>query len=188
MDIYKQKFTKLQQDIISFLFMYAGQSFNGRSIARKLRVSPTAVSKALKKLKEENLIKVEKDKETKRLSIKLNRENKKIFELKRIENLKLIYESGIVDFLEEKFPGNTIILFGSYSKGEDVWTGESEEHNSDIDIAIIGSKEKQIDLTKFDKFFQRIVFLHFYDSLNKIDKNLRSNILSGITLIGVGEI
>ena len=74
-----------------------------------------------------------------------------------------------------------VILFGSYSYGEDTI-------KSDIDIAIIGSKKKDIDLTRFYKMLERPVVLNFYDDLKEINKNLRSNIISGIVLAGVVEI
>ena len=181
MDMYKLKFTRLQNEIIRYLSIKSGGSFNLRGLARPLNVSLTAVSKALKLLEQENLVKVEKDSDSKRLSIELNKKNPRIFTLKRIENLKLLHESGLVDYLSEKLPGRTIILFGSYAFGEDTI-------DSDIDIAVIGSKEKDIKLTKFDKMLERTIFLHFYDSLDKIEKNLRANILNGITLEGAVEI
>lgn len=179
MDMYKLKFTRLQNGILRYLMIKSGMSFNLRGLARALNVSLTAVSKALKGLEE--LVTVEKDPDSQRLSIELNKKNPKVFSLKRIENMKLIEESGIVDYLSEQFPGATIIIFGSYSTGED-------SVNSDIDIAIIGSKGKEIELTKFDKLLERSVMLHFYDSLNKINKNLRANILNGITLEGAVEL
>ncbi len=178
--IYKLKLTVLQQEILRYLFIKAGNSFNARGLALALEVSPPAISKALPLLEKEGYLKVEKDKESKRLSITLNRDNPLVTGLKRAENLRMIYESGLIDYLEEKFPGTTIILFGSYSRGEDT-------EKSDIDIAVIG-KEKRTDLEVYEKLLEKTIFLHFYDSLNKIDKNLRSNILSGITLIGVAEI
>lgn len=178
--IYKLKLTVLQQEILRYLFIKAGNSFNARGLARAVEVSQPAISKALPLLEKEGYLKVEKDKESKRLSITLNRDTPLVTGLKRAENLKMIYESGLIDYLEEKFPGITIILFGSYSRGDDT-------EKSDIDIAIIG-KEKRIDLEVYEKLLEKTIFLHFYDSLNKIDKNLRSNILRGITLIGVAEI
>ncbi len=54
-----------------------------------------------------------------------------VIDLKRVENLKMIYESGIVEELSERFLGGVIILFVSYSYGEDIV-------RSDIDIAVIG--------------------------------------------------
>ncbi|MBI5872022.1 nucleotidyltransferase domain-containing protein [archaeon] len=175
MDIYKLKFTILQQEILRFLFIKSGQSFTQNQMANLLNVSPTAVSKSLPGL--ESLIQVEKDKSTKRLSITLNKENPAIFRLKRIENLKLINESGLIDFLSEKMAAKAIILFGSYSRGEDTIT-------SDIDIAIIGGKEKQIDLSRFAKLLEREINLNYYDSLDDIDKNLRQNLINGIVMEG----
>jgi predicted nucleotidyltransferase len=184
MDIYKVKWTRLQAEIFRFLCIKAGKSPNLREIARALKVSPTAVSNALAGLEKEELISVRKDKRIKLLSIELNRDNSKAIEMKRAENLKLIYESGLSDFLFNEFPGCSIILFGSYSRGEDVWAGETEENRSDIDIAIIGAKEKEVNLTRFEKMLERKVSINFYESWKKIHRHLKNNILSGILLKG----
>ena len=176
-DIYKSKFTRLQQGILRFLFVNAGISFNARRIAKYLGVSATAVGKALPELEKRDLIMVQKDRESKRLSIELKRDNKGVVNLKRVENLRMLYESGILDFLSEKFPGATIVLFGSYSFGEDV-------PSSDVDIAIMGVKEKRINLEKFSKMLGRDIMLHFYSDLRGMDKNLKENILNGIILKG----
>ena len=177
MDIYKLKFTVLQQEILRFLFIKSGMSFNERGIARHLEVSPTAISNSLEKLEKENLILVKKDKESKRLSIELNKDNPKVYSLKRVENLRLIYESGLVEFLSDSFPGSSIILFGRYSTGED-------NINSDIDMAIIGFKEKEMDMTKFNKLLERPISLNFYEDFKNIKKNLKDNLCNGIVLKG----
>ena len=91
MDIYKEKFTGLQQEILRLLFIKSGESFNQRRIANMLRVSPTAIAKSIVFLEKENLIAIKRDKESKRLEISINKENPLVFELKRIENLRLIY-------------------------------------------------------------------------------------------------
>ena len=177
MDTYKLKFTRLQNEIFRFLCIKAGMNLNQRGIARPLDVSPTAVSKALKSLENKQLVKIEKNPTMNLISITLNRDNPMAIALKRVENIKQIYESGILEYLENKFPEATIILFGSYSTGEDTT-------KSDIDITVIGSKEKETELTKFDKIFERTVFLHYYPNLSDINKNLRAGILNGITLQG----
>ncbi len=176
MDMYKVKWTRLQIEIFRFLCVGAGQRFNLRGIARGLEVSPTAVGNALGGLKNGGIIGVEKSKTMNLLTIELNRDNQKAIDLKRIENLKMIYESGIVGFLEDNFPGCAIVLFGSYSKGEDVI-------KSDVDIAIIGTKGKDIDLEKFEKMLEREIVINFYKSW-EIDNNLKNNILNGIILGG----
>ncbi len=181
MDIYKLKFTRLQSEIFRLLCIKAGFGINQRGIARLLKVSPTAVGKAIKGLKEEGLAKVEKSKTMNLMSIKLDRDNPEAIAMKRAENLKMIQETGLTQFLEEKFPGCTIILFGSYSTGEDT-------EKSDIDIAVIGSEGKELKLTKYDKMLERPVFLNFYIGLKQVDKNMRANLYNGIVLSGAIEL
>jgi len=177
MDTYKLKWTQLQQRIFRLLCIKSGKSLNQREIARILKVSPTSIAKSLPILKKENLISIEKSKNMNLTLVELNRDNEKAMELKRVENLKIIYESQIVNFLENNFPGCTIILFGSFSRGDDIF-------DSDIDIAIIGIKEKEIPLEKFEKILERAINLNFYRNTREIHKHLRENIFNGIVLRG----
>jgi predicted nucleotidyltransferase len=188
MDMYKLKWTRLQTEIFRFLCIKAGQTLNLREVSKALKVSPTAVSNALAELEKEGLVKVKKSKTINLLSIEFNRDNQKAIEMKRVENLKMIYESGLSDFLFNEFPGCTIILFGSYSRGEDVWAGGTEENRSDTDIAIIGTVGREVDLTKFDKMLERVVSINFYKSWEDIHKHLKNNILNGILLHGGVEL
>ncbi|MFT4326230.1 MAG: hypothetical protein ACMXYK_01890 [Candidatus Woesearchaeota archaeon] len=55
--------------------------------------------------------------------------------LKKYYNMKKIYDSQILDFLNKFFDFPTIVLFGSYPFAEDVAT-------SDIDICVISAIEK----------------------------------------------
>ena len=188
MDMYKLKWTRLQTEIFRFLCIKAGMTRNLRGIAMPLNVSPTAVSNALIELEKEGLIKIERSKTMNLLSIEFNRDNQRAIEMKRVENLKMVYESGLSDFLFNEFPGCTIILFGSYSRGEDVWIRETEENRSDIDIAIIGIKGKEINLTRFHKMLERTIVINFYESWGSIHKHLKNNILNGILLSGGVEL
>ncbi len=178
MDRYKVKFTRLQSEVMRLLSIKSGSSLTKRGIAKALNVSPTAIAKALPILEKESLITTEKSQDMNFSSTKLNRNSQKALNFKKIENLKLIYESNLINYLEESFPGTTIILFGSYVRGEDL-------ENSDIDIAIIGSKEKEFKHYKlFKSLLERDLSFHFYPSISKIDKELQNNILSGIVLVG----
>jgi len=176
-DIYKPRLTLLQQEIMMFFSMKAGMSFNAHRLAKELCVSQTAISKAIPLLEKEDMITINKDDDSGRLSIELNRDNPRVIALKRIDNLKMFYESGLAGFLFDSFPGSTIVLFGSYSMGEDTV-------NSDADIAIIGMKQKNIDLKEFEKKMEREINLNFYKSLKDVDRNLRNNILNGIVISG----
>jgi len=187
MDINKPARSGLQAEIFRLLCMRAGQRLNLREMARTLKASPTAVSNALAKLEKEGLVSVGKSKTMNLLSIGFNRESGRAIELKRVENLKMVYESGLSDFLSDEFPGCTVMLFGSYSRGEDVY-GEAEETRSDIDIAVIGTKGKKTDLAKFERLLERAVSINFYESWGKIHRNLKNNILSGILLKGSVEL
>ncbi len=176
-NINELRLTNLQQKILRLLFLKAGSSLNAHNIAKVLNVSQPAVMKSFPSLEKEGLITAFQDKESKRWNIELNRENHKIMQLKRADNLKFIYESGLVDFLEEEFAGAVVILFGSYSYGEDTI-------DSDIDIAVIGRREKPVDLSKFEKLLEREIRINFYENFGKIHKNLRSNLFNGIILSG----
>lgn len=177
MDTNKIKFTRLQNEIFRFFCVNAGKSFNKREVALTLKVSPTAVANSLGLLQEEELISVKKEKKFNLSYVNLNRDSQKAINFKRVENLKILYEFNFPYFLFEKFPGSTIILFGSYAKGEDVL-------ESDIDIAIIGTKEKMVDLKKFKDLFKRDINLNFYKSFKEIHKDLRNNLFNGIVLSG----
>jgi len=177
MDIYKEKFTKLEREIIKFLCINAGNSYNQREIALSLKVSPTAVANSLKNLEKERIIKLNKRKNTRPQQISLNLENNSVFFIKRVENLRAVYESGLAEYLFDKFPGATIILFGSYSWGED-------GINSDIDIAIVGNLTKKIDLSNYENIIGRKIIIQFFNNFDKIGKNLKESILNGIILKG----
>ena len=180
-NIYKLKLTNLQQEALRLLFVKAGESLNQRAISLALGVSQPAVMKALPKIEKEDLITLSQDKGSRRWSVELNRDNHRAMQLKRADNLKLAYESGLADFLEKEFAGGTIVLFGSYSRGDDT-------SSSDIDIAIIGRKEKKIDLKNFERMLERKITLNFYGSWSKIHKNLKENLFNGIMIAGGAEL
>ena len=179
MDMYKLKFTNLEHEIFSLLCIRTGEKLSQREIAKLLNVSPTAIAKPVKRLQEKNLAKIEKTKTINFVSF--NRDEQRAIELKRAENLKNAYVSGLSDYLEEQLAGSTVILFGSYSRGEDT-------NASDIDIAVIGRKDKMLELEEYEKILNREINMNFYNSWQEIHKHLRNNILNGILLHGSVEL
>ena len=175
----KQKLTRLQEEIFRLLCLKAGKKLNQSEIASMLEVSSAAVSKSIPLLEKEKLINVDRSNKIKLILVELNRDNSKTVELKRVENLRLIYESGLLDYLEVSFPGKTIVLFGSFSRGEDTTS-------SDIDIAIF-AKNKDIDLGKYEKVFMREINIQFV-AMQGMHKELLSNICNGIVLSGAIEL
>jgi len=180
-NISKLKLTLLEQEILRTLNKKAGTTLNARNLSNLVSVSQPAISKSLPKLEKLDLITVRKDKLSGRLSIELNRDNQKVIGLKRVDNLKQIYDSDFVYYLYDLFPGSTIILFGSYSHGEDTIL-------SDIDIAIIGTKEKILDLANFEKLLERKIIINFYKDFKSINAHLLNNILNGIVIRGSIEL
>jgi predicted nucleotidyltransferase len=178
--IYKLELSLLQQRIMRLLFVKAGSSLNMNGIARILEVSQPAVLKSIPFLQKEELVIAKQDKESSRWSIELNRGDRQVIGLKRVDNLKQIYESGLVKQLYDLFPGATVILFGSYAHGEDTI-------NSDIDLAVIGGEKKEID-SKFSKILEREIIVNYYKSFKNIDSSLLSNIVNGVTLKGAVEL
>lgn len=177
----KLKLTGLQQQILRLLFIKAGTTLNAHTISRLLEVSQPAVSKALPLLEKKGFLLIQKNEQSKQLSIEINREYPSIIGLKRADNLKQIYESGFAQFIFENLPGATVIIFGSYALGEDTI-------NSDIDLAVIGSKEKRIALDKFEETLGRKIIINYYKSFKDINKHLLNNILNGILIKGAIEL
>lgn len=177
MDIHKQKFTRLQNEMFRLLSIYSGKPLSQRQIAQFLCVSPMAISKSLPALENENFL-VNQNMSSMNINlIELNRDNPEVIQKKRLENLQLLFDSGLTEFLEETFPASTIILFGSFSLGEDTI-------DSDIDIAIIGAKEKDVDTETYEHLLKRQINLQFFSDFSSIVEHLKSNILNGITLSG----
>jgi predicted nucleotidyltransferase/DNA-binding XRE family transcriptional regulator len=177
MDIFKLEFTVLESKILSYLCLRAGKKFTQRELAEVLDVSPTAVGKSLNKL--ENLIIIEKTRTSNLIS--LNTSFREVILYKRNQNLSWLFRSGLFTFLETQLAGSTIILFGSFSTGEDI-------HTSDIDLAVIGRKPKELELEKYERILHHKININYYESWDMIHKHLRNNILNGIVLSGGVEL
>ncbi len=101
---------------------------------------------------------------------------------KKLFNTRLIFSSGLIDFLVQELSNPTIIVFGSYSRGEDV-------EDSDTDLYIETNSKKKVALDAFEKKLQRKIQLFIYKSIHDIkNKNLANNIINGITLNGFLEV
>lgn len=176
MDNYKLKFTRLQQEILRLLCIRAGSALSQREIAKLLGVSPTAVGKSIPLLVAEDLALIDRQATMNVKLISLER-NMKAMLYKKIENMKQFYEHNFQEFLEETYPGTTIILFGSYAKGEDIVS-------SDIDVAIIGATKKNVSFSSFEKIFERTISVQQYSSFKDIHKELLENLCNGVVLAG----
>jgi len=168
-------FTEMNNKILQFFFRNPSKTFHLRDLARQTKLSPAGALKSLRRLEERQLVIREKTIATD--NFKANLESKEFRNLKWIYNVYSMKNSGLDDFLNEKygFP-EAIVLFGSYSKGEDLET-------SDIDLAIITKKEISLDLSKFEKVLERKISVHEI-SLEKISKEFLNNLINGVVIRG----
>lgn len=150
-------------------------------ISRKIKLAHTSVKTNLNSLIKLNIIKKEIEKRGSRKfpSYKANIDSVEYRKYKQIHNNTSIIESGLIEYLEEKIMPRSIILFGSYQKGEDT-------ENSDIDISI-EAPETKVELIKFQKQLHRKIQLHFNESFESYPKELKNNIINGIVLYGYLE-
>jgi predicted nucleotidyltransferase len=94
--------------------------------------------------------------------------------------IKKIFESGLIDYLQDKLSPNVIVLFGSVQKG-------TYHNSSDIDI-FIQAPYKRINLSKFNKEMGHPIQLFFEKNLKNMSKGLLMNIYNGLTLTGKIEV
>lgn len=173
-------------DNIIILFLEnVHKEFHIREIARIVKKAPTTVSKYLYKLEKERLL-ISKFERNHKIFI-ANIENENFKDLKIYYNIKKIRSSGLLSHLEEGFNHpEAIVLFGSFRKGEDI-------EKSDIDLLIITSLKKNLDLSRFEKKLRHNIqpFLlskNEIDSLKKKNKELLNNMINGIVLYGFWEV
>ena len=150
-------------------------------ISRSIGLAHTSVKKNLDKLVKLGLIigSVEKKGKRKFPFYKANTDSKLFKEHKMIYNLSSILKSGMIEFIEEKLMPKSIVLFGSYQRGDDV-------ESSDIDI-FVECKEEELDLNKFEKKLDRKVQLHFKENFALYPTELKNNIINGIVMMGFLE-
>jgi predicted nucleotidyltransferase len=155
-------------------FVSPTKNFQMRELSRKTKISPPSVINHLNFLLKENLIIREKNGIYP--SYKANREND-LFKIYKKNDLILQLESsGFLNYIYDLCLPNSIILFGSASKGEDIET-------SDIDL-FIQSPEKKINLDKYEKIFKREISLFFEEDFSRLPSELKNNVINGLIIKG----
>jgi len=171
------KNTDTREKILGLLFRYPLRVFHLREMSRLILVSSPSVARYIGDLEREGLIVMGRKKFLHEISANLD--NDRFRELKRVNNIKSVYDSGLLAYLKEIFPLSTIVLFGSYSKGDDT-------ERSDIDIAIF-TNGKKLDLDKYEKKLDRPINVEFID-FEKISKELKNSLINGLVLEGYIEV
>ncbi len=160
--------------VLQEFFDFPRKDFQMRELSRRINLAQPSVINHLKTLVKDNLI----IKEKKGLypTFRANRDNE-LFKIYKKTNLLLrIYQTGIINYIYDSCLPNSIILFGSASKGEDI-------EESDVDL-FVQSKEKKLGLERYEKLLNRKISLFFKENFSKLSKELKNNILNGIILNG----
>lgn len=150
-------------------------------ISRTIGLAHTSVKRNLDKLIKLGLIleSLEKKGGRKFPLYSVNSDNKLFKKYKIIYNISAILQSNLIEFIEEKLMPKSIVLFGSYQRGEDI-------EKSDIDL-FVECKKEELDMSSFEKKLGRKIELHFNDNFNSYSKELKNNVINGIVLSGFLE-
>ena len=146
------------------------REFQIRELSRIVHINHTTVRQYLNRLVKEDLLKKTEFGAYSFYSVLTSRS---YLNLKIYYNLEKLWASGLVDELLSKFELPTIVLFGSYNKGEDIET-------SDIDF-FIDLKPFKFDAGKFEKSLKRKIHIIFKSEANK---GVIENINQGDILFG----
>ena len=117
-----------KQKVLDFLIRYPEKEFSLSDLAKESGVAKANIGNIIEDLHKAGFVRLEKLSKIWRIGA--DRESPAFLKIKTVYNLNYIYQSGLVEFLSEKYNNpKSIILFGSYRKGEDT-------SQSDIDIAV----------------------------------------------------
>jgi predicted nucleotidyltransferase len=176
----KTKNINIKTTIKEYFFNNPSEKLRVRQIERKLKLPLPSVIRYVSELTKEGILKINNIGEVRFFCA--NRSSLVFLMQKKLFNLKSIYESGLIEYLQEEYSNPPIILFGSYSKGEDI-------ESSDIDLYIETPSKKGLDLGKFEKKLNKKIQVFIHKNIDDIpNKLLANNILNGINLNGFVEV
>ncbi|MCK5322337.1 MAG: nucleotidyltransferase domain-containing protein [Candidatus Aenigmarchaeota archaeon] len=172
------------QKTLNWFFSYPNNEIGLSDLAETVNISKKTANLVVTKLENEGFLKKEVIGRIWRISC--NQTHIYNYSRKIAYNLRKIYESGLIEEVHKAIESpKSIILFGSYRKGDD-----TEESDIDIAVEIIGDDEpKIINLGVLEEMGYRSnvpVNLYVF-SRKKVDINLFSNIVNGIVLEGFLE-
>lgn len=164
----------IKERIKGYFFMNPTAKLRVRQIERAVKLPLPSVIRYCRELEKEEILKKESISGVSAYSA--DRNSKKFLNAKRLFNIRLIFESGLIDHMAKEYFNPVMVLFGSYSKGEDV-------EDSDIDLYIETPKKQEFNLQKFEKILNRRIQVFNYKNIKEVpNHHLSNNIINGITL------
>lgn len=169
----------LARELFRFFCRYPTSEFAYRELERKTGLAIGTVSHYIQELKRAGLVKTRRAANAILASAAM--ENALFVQLKRAYNVEVLYSTGLVDFLLDKLRPDALVLFGSYSRGED-------DEESDIDIAVIHGRKAVLDLTPHEKKLARKIALTHIKAAKEAPKDFRNTMANGVVLAGSIEV
>lgn len=164
----------IKQTIKEYFFINPNSKLRVREIERMLKLPLPSVIRYCRELEKESILATVKIGSVNFYTA--DRSSEKYILEKRLFNIKNIYESGLIEYLKYELSNPSIVIFGSFEKGED-----TEE--SDIDMYVETPSNKKIALGKFEKLLKRKIQVFRNKNLKEIpNPHLANNIINGITL------
>ncbi len=174
------KINSIKDQLKEYFFLNPTSKLRVRQIERELKLPLPSIIRYVKELVKEEILQI-----LDVSGVKFYTSNRSSFSYlleKKLFNLKTIYRSGLLGELITKSNNATIVLFGSYSRGEDIET-------SDIDLYIEDTNILEKEFLKFEKKLNRKIQLFKYRNIKIIEnKELTNNIINGIILNGRMEV
>src|SRR3989344_3857295 len=170
----------IKDKVAQFFFRNPASRLRVRQIEREVKVSLPSAIRAAKELESEGILI-----STDIVGVKTysaSRDDPEYLVQKKLFNLFEIHQSGLITYLREIRSNPTIVLFGSYARGEDV-------EESDIDLYLEAPNTKPIQLDKYEKILGHKIQVFMHKNIRDIkNKDLANNIINGITLNGFLEV
>ncbi|HLC65266.1 MAG TPA: nucleotidyltransferase domain-containing protein [Candidatus Nanoarchaeia archaeon] len=175
----KRRNINIKEKIKAHFYLYPTAKLRVRQIEKELKLPLPSVIRYVKELTDEGFLK--KSRIGNVVFYSADRTAKAFLLEKRLFNIKSLHNSGLVDFLVEELSNPAVVLFGSYSKGEDI-------ESSDIDLYVETPSKKEVNLEEFEKVLKRKIEVLVYKSIDEIkNKDLTNNIINGIMVNGFVE-
>lgn len=169
----------IKEKIRGYFFVNPSIKLRVRQMERELKIPLPSLIRYVNELEKEEFLK--KIKIGNVVFYSADRASKNFLLEKKLFNIKSLYNSGLIGFLVIELSNPVIVVFGSYSKGEDT-------ENSDIDLYIETPSKKEVKLEKFEKILKRKIQIFSHQSIRKINNShLANNILNGVNLNGFIE-
>lgn len=170
----------IKQTIKEYFFINPTAKLRVRGMERALKLPLPSVIRYCKELEKEGILTTINTGNV--IFYTANRTSEKYLLEKKLFNIKSLYKSGLVNYLKQELSNPSIIVFGSFAKGEDT-------EKSDIDLYIETPSKKKISLEKYKNLLKREIQVFQHKNIREIkNTDLANNIINGFLLNGFVEV